>query len=130
VFGGSYTSGGLATHAGFATAGTVTDNTVLPNPVPDSLTLHVRLECLSAVPASVRFVIEDAYDNAFASAETVCQFNAVGSLKFSVADVSFVKRLYELPDLRVGNPGDVLRIKAFINGGPGTVAQFSAWLSL
>jgi hypothetical protein len=122
---GSYASGGQALHVGFATAGTITDNTVLPNPVPDSLTLHVRLESLSAAPASVRFVVEDAYDSA--SGETVCQFNAFGATELSIADVCFVKRKYELPDLRVGNPGS-LAPDSSLHGGWCDMEEAPPWL--
>jgi hypothetical protein len=125
VFGGSYTSGGGAVHLGWASS-TLVDNTIVPNPLPDSLTMKVRLESLS-VAGTVRFAVFDAYDSGFTSEELLISFNAAGSTS-SGSDVLWNYRLYQMPDVRIGNPGDMLCIKTLIGGGPGTAIRFSAWL--
>jgi hypothetical protein len=125
VFGGTYTSGGLAVHVGFS-ASAITDNVAIGNPAPDSTTLKVQLSSLSPA-ASVRFAVFDAYDAGFTSEEPIASFNAAGSTNPS-ADEMWNLRLPQTPDWRIGNSGDVVRIKALISGGPGTSATFSAWI--
>jgi hypothetical protein len=84
------------------------------------------LESLSPA-GSVRFAVFDAHDSAFTSEELLCTFNAMGATQPS-GDEIWTRRLYQVPDWRLGSAGDVVRVKAFITGGPGTSVQFSAWL--
>ena len=92
VFGGSsYTSGGTASHLGFCTAGTITDNTVIDDIVPSSLTLKVQIEALGS--NSVSLTIEDTVDSAFLTAEPVCTFHAAGAMQMKVADSVLSRRI-------------------------------------
>lgn len=120
----SYVSGGTSKHLGFS-AFAVTDNVAI-NEVTDSCTLKVQLSSLSP-GASVRFVAFDSYD-AGPGDEPLVSFNTAGATHPS-GDELWSIRLYQVPDWRLGSPGNVTRINALvIGGGPGTSFTFSSWI--
>ncbi len=123
----AYGGSGLVRHRGWASPLVVTDNTVIDNTA--DLNLNVRLEALSD-GTNCRIEIEDGF-GANTTAQTVATFNAAGAIKNSVSDYVVSRRLYQMPDLRIGNSGCFMRAKLlFPSGAPGNSATFSAWLEV
>lgn len=126
VFLNAYVSGGTGVHIGYATAATLVDNTVFAS-VPD-YTLQARIESLSS-GSNARIGFFDAVDLAFVTEQPLKVFQVAGPVASNLsADVMFTAKRYDTPDTRMGASGDNLRVKIYISGGPGSVAQFSAWL--
>lgn len=120
----AYTSGGTAVHIGFAAAFVLTDATVFPT--APNYTLQGRVENLTAGNARVSF--EDTLDTTGKLGQDICLFQRASTLGPTYDSVmSFPK--YDIPSYRVGVANSNTRVKVLLDGGPGTVCQFSAWMT-
>lgn len=122
----SYTSGGIATHIGWATPTGLIDNTVFAT--TSDVTLQARVEALTVGNARVHFV--DSADSGFVTAQPLETFQVAGPVAANLsADIMSSARKYQVPGLRIGASGDNVRVLLFLDGGTGASAQFSAWLA-
>ena len=123
---GSYTSGGTAVHAGYATPGLLVDNTVFVNGV-SGVDWTVKLQVQSAsAGSSGRFDFYDTGDASFATEEPVARLGWLGGVSPS-ADKTMSFKKASAPDTRLGSAGNYLRVKLF-GLAVGASAQFSAWV--
>ncbi len=126
TFKNAYTSGGSATHVGYATAGLDVDNTLFAN-IPTNLTAVVKLHS-APVNVSCRMVFEDSADSGFTMAMPLWSTGFGGGVSPS-ADLRKDFRYQDESDIRVGSAGNYLRLK-IMWGKPvaGAVFSFSSWL--
>ncbi len=124
---GTWASGGTVKHIGFATAAVLVDNTVFTT-APDFM-LQARIESLTS-GANVRFEFVDSADSLFVTAQPIVTFQAPGPIASNLsADKMFTVKKYDVPDTRIAASGNNMKANVYVSGGPGAVAQFSAWLA-
>ncbi len=122
----AYSSGGTASHIGFACAALLVDNTVFASGIPD-FTIQGRLESLTS-GGKVRIQFTDAADSSFVTEQSLATFQHSGAIAVA-NDKMFTVKKYDVPDARFAASGDNSRMKVFISGGAGVVAQFSGWIT-
>lgn len=120
---GTWASGGTVVHIGTSSPALLVDNTVF-TAVPN-FTLFGRVEVLTG--SNVRFAFFDAADASFVTEQPLFAFEDVAGVAKSY-DVTESHKYEDLPDARMAASGDNLRVKIYLNGGPGATATWSAWL--
>lgn len=126
---GAWTSGGTVAHIGFSLPSFTTDNTVFPQ--NSDFTVKTRIATLSA-NTGVTFHYNDSSDGGatFRPGPFYSRFGALGLTN----DALMSWKREDWPQAKFGNPGDRLRLNAYLEGAYGVAATvgssvtFQAWV--
>lgn len=120
---GAYTSGGSASHIGWATPAQPIDNATYPS--GKQYTMQLAVEQLQA-GSTLRGHWQDATDGAFQTTMPGPTVAAQGPIVTpTLLSVSFS----QFPALPAGQPGAQIRQLLFATGGPGTTFRISSWIA-